>query len=148
MKSFTLITLLILLVSACASKDITAQFHRKEMKTEGFTKHFEESLFKITGKGLFSVELLIKDHLEIGRNDFALIIHDNRDRDVEGARLKIVSRMPGSNITIEPIVKEKGYGLYNVENLLVGEPGQWEFTLNIEKDGIEDSLVFNLQALK
>jgi hypothetical protein len=128
---------------------MTMQFHRTEKKIDGFTKHFDESLFNVTERGLFSVELLIKqEELKVGRNDFALIIHDNKDRDVEDAVLNIVSRLQEQAIAVSPVIRNKGYGLYGVENLLISMPGQWELKIEIKKDGVEDSLFFYFPVLR
>jgi hypothetical protein len=39
-------------------------------KHDAFTKHYEESLFQVTGKGMYSVEMVIKEHeLKTGVNE-------------------------------------------------------------------------------
>lgn len=141
--------LISLQIPACTSSDMTTQFHRTEKKIDGFTKHFDESLFKVTERGLFSVELLIKQEgLKVGRNDFALIIHDNKDRDVEDAVLNIVSRLQDQGIAVSPVIRNKGYGLYAVENLHISMPGDWELKIEVKKDSVEDSLFFYFPVLR
>lgn len=141
--------LIFLQIPACTSRDMTMQFHRTEKKIDGFTKHFDESLFKVTERGLFSVELLIKQEgMKVGRNDFALIIHDNKDRDVEDAVVNIVSRLQEQGIAVSPVIRNKGYGLYAVENLPISMPGHWELKIEVKKDSVEDSQFFYFPVLR
>lgn len=45
-----------------------------------FTKHFNESLFKISEKGLFSVEILMDEkEYKIGKDVVGIIVHDDHD---------------------------------------------------------------------
>ncbi|MDI6800761.1 MAG: FixH family protein [Thermodesulfovibrionales bacterium] len=101
------------------------------------TKHFNESLFKIMEKGKFSVEILMDEkEYRIGENVIGIVIHDKRDRDVEGAEIK------ATVVTSEGIrpllVKEKDDGLYTAEKPDFKREGRWELTIKIKKKGNED----------
>jgi hypothetical protein len=86
--------------------------------------------------------------MKVGRNDFALIIHDNKDRDVEDAVLKIVSLLKEQGIAVSPVMKNKGYGLYAVENLHISMPGHWELKIEVKTGSVEDSLSFYFPVLR
>jgi|GEM_PF-1136603 len=104
-----------------------------------FTKHFNESLFKITEKGLFSVEIVYDDReYVIGKDLIGIIIHDENDEDAEGAVI---------NVTVEGIlgdffVKEKGGGLYTVSNLSIKRAGEWKLIINVKHNKKEDRAIF------
>jgi len=111
-----------------------------------FTKHFDDSLFKITEKELFSVEIITdKKALEIDKNTAGIIIHDRKDTDVEGADIRVTRWLPknsqGSEETMK--VREKGNGLYVIEKLNLLMEGNWELRVKIKKGAIEDSVTFH-----
>ncbi len=109
-----------------------------------FTKHFRESIFKITEKGLFSVEILMDDkEYSIGKNVIGIVIHDARDEDVEGAELSIVlTDGEGRDISPAPVVREKGGGLYTVANVDIRRAGKWTFRITAKRKKDEDSATF------
>jgi hypothetical protein len=118
-------------------------------KVDGFTKHFGDSLFEITGRRLFSVEMRIKGHgLSLGANTLELIIHDSFDRDVAGALLTVVPVMPetGRGLEKNPEVVEKGGGLYSVE-CQIPTAGHWQIKVTVKKGDTEDSAVFDFPAV-
>ena len=72
-----LIAVAVIILAGCAMAGEKAHMHNS------FTKHYEQSLFKVTGKGMFSVEMVVKEHaLTTGVNSVDLIIHDKNDKDV------------------------------------------------------------------
>src|SRR6266498_2270080 len=93
--------------------------YSQEATKPKFTKHFNESLFEITGKGEFSIEILLDEkEYKIGKNVIGLVIHNRRDEDVEGAGILIMlTDEKGRNIGGSPVVTEKGSGLYTVAGL-------------------------------
>lgn len=109
-----------------------------------FTKHFNESLFNITDKGTFSVEILLDDReYKIGKDVVGIVIHNRYDEDVEGAAIKILSLMPEGQISTDsPVVKDKGKGLYIVSSLNLTKEGKWELKMSIKKEKVEDSTSF------
>jgi len=75
------------------------------------TKHYEQSLFKIMEKGLFSVEMVIKEkELKVGVNTLDIIVHGKNDKDVVGAKITVVPWMPemGHGVFEMPVVRERG----------------------------------------
>lgn len=75
-----------------------------------FTKHFNESLFNITDKGLFSVEILLdggKYH-KLGKDIIGIVIHNQYDKDVEGANVKITAMPEDQSGAIVPVIKDGG----------------------------------------
>jgi hypothetical protein len=120
------------------------EFKRIDKKFGKLTKHFEESLFKITEKGLYGVEvLLFEGNLNVGINNFDIVIHDSKDHDVGGAELKVISRMPEEGNIAEAKVKGSIPGLYSIDELDITTSGHWELVILIKKDGNEDSTVFD-----
>jgi hypothetical protein len=128
---------------------IAASAHMKykpKGRIQGFTKHFEKSLFEITRKGYYSVEMIIKGEvLKQGKNEIDLVIHDNKDSDVTGAEISLQPWMldMGHGIDIEPQIEEKGGGLYHVSNLVITMGGHWQLRVMVSKNGVTDTAVFD-----
>jgi hypothetical protein len=130
------------------SQDSEADQKPKQEKTR-FTKHFNETLFQISERGEFGVEILLddKEYPKLGKNVKGLVIHDKHHEDVEGADLKIVLLdSQGQDITGPLVVKEKGDGLYTVQNLDISKDSKGELRIRVRKKGIEDTAVFALPA--
>lgn len=129
-----------IIIAGCASTVTGPHGH------DEFTKHYEESMFEITKNGLFSVELVVKEHkLQTGVNEIDLIIHDKNDEDVVGAEVTVTPWMPemGHGVFERPSVTERGGGLYSVDNIILTMGGHWELRINVMKDNLEDSAVFD-----
>lgn len=109
-----------------------------------FTKHFNESLFKVTENRLFSIEILMDDkEYRIGKNVIGVVIHDARDEDVEGAEIDLTLRDGlGQDIAVTPLVKDKGDGLYTVANVDPRRGGKFELRMKVKKKNNEDSAIF------
>lgn len=111
-----------------------------------FTKHFNQSLFNITDKGLFSVEILMddKEYSKLGKGVIGLVIHNQHDEDVEGAEIRITAVMPeGRAGTDAPVVKDIGDGLYTVSGINLKKEGKWVLKIGIKKKKEEDSASFS-----
>lgn len=117
----------------------------------GFTRHYEESIFSISENELFSVEMVIKGkELKTGINAVDLIIHDSSDSDVVGAELTLIPWMPdmGHGVSENPVVTEKGDGLYSVNNISLIMPGRWDLKITVKKDRVKDTVVFSFPKIK
>lgn len=144
MKIYTAV-IIILLSIFCAVAEAGHQ-HNK-----GFTRHYEDSVFKVTDNKLFSVEMVIKHKAPVnGMNTADLIIHDRDDKDVTGAAITVVPWMPdmGHGVSEKPVVSEKGGGLYSVENITLIMGGHWELRIDINKDSLQDRVVFDFPDVK
>jgi hypothetical protein len=105
----------------------------------------------VTDEGLFGVEMLIKGkELTTGVNTVEVIIHDRNDRDVVGADITVTPWMPemGHGVFEKPVVRERGGGLYSVENIILIMGGRWELRMKIRKEKVEDSLTFDFPDVK
>ena len=125
--------------------------HSEQSEAGQHTKHYEHSLFKMTDKGLYSVEVVIKDKdLKVGVNTLDIIVHDKSDKDVAGAEIKMVPWMPemGHGVFEKPVVKERGGGTYSVENVILIMEGRWELKLKIKKNNAEDNVTFDFPDVK
>jgi hypothetical protein len=122
----------------------TAQAN-KDVK-RAFTKHFKETLFDITAKAEFSIEILLddKEYNKLGKDVVGIVIHNFHDADVEKAAIIIDFRNPdtGEPAAEKPVVKERGDGLYIVSNLDLKKEGRWKLTITVKKGAIEDSAQF------
>jgi len=110
-----------------------------------FTKHFNESLFDISGKAVFSVEILLDEkEYKIGKNVIGIVIHDSHDGDVEGAKITIDYRDidTAQLLSQSPVVKEKGDGLYTAANLDLTNGGNRKLVITVKKGNLEDSVQF------
>ncbi len=117
-----------------------------------FTKHFQETLFDITRHAAFSVEVLLDDkEYKIGQGVIGIVLHDDKDADVIGARLSLTLKNLGDGSSGGgPVsIADKGNGLYLVSGLNLQREGRWELSVTARKDGTEDSVSFILpDALK
>ncbi|MDF1526598.1 MAG: FixH family protein [bacterium] len=107
------------------------------------TQHYEDSIFKVTENGEFSVEVLFPDKkVEMGVNNVDLIIHNKKDEDVTGAKITVTPWMPsmGHGVMETPVANEKGGGLYNVKNVVFSMTGDWELRLEIASGSTADSV--------
>jgi hypothetical protein len=137
--------LVILLLIPCAVAGADHQ-HNKE-----FTKHYEDSMFMVTDKKLFSVEMVIKGKEPFtGVNTIDLIIHNREDKDVTGASITVTPWMPdmGHGVFEKPVVTEKGGGLYTVDNVIFIMSGHWELRVDVSEKGQQDRAVFDLPDVK
>lgn len=135
----------IMLTAGCAAPGTRDHRH------DAFTKHFDQSLFEVTEKGMFSVEMVIKEHeLRTGVNTVDLVIHDRNDRDVVGAVVTVTPWMPemGHGVFEKPVITEKGGGLYTVENIILIMSGHWELRVDVKSGAMEDSAVFDFPYVK
>ena len=137
--------ILIVILTGCAAAGSKPHNH------DDFTKHYENSLFEVTKKGMFGVEMVVKEHeLKTGANSIDLIIHDRNDRDLVGADITVTPWMPemGHGVFDKPLITEKGGGLYTVENIILVMSGHWELRVNIKNYWNEDSVVFDFPDVK
>lgn len=104
-----------------------------------FTKHFNETLFAVGGKGQVSIEVLLDEkEYKIGKDVIGIVVHDSHDEDVEDASLVVTAAGAA-----EPLkVKEKGGGLYLVPSAGLPKEGKWELTIAVKKKKIDDSAEF------
>ena len=110
-----------------------------------FTKHFNESLFNITDKDLFSVEILMddKEYAKLGKGVIGIVIHNQYDKDVAGVDIELTSVMPDRQVNADtPTIKDKGNGLYTVSNINLKKEEQWELKINLKKKKLKDSTSF------
>jgi hypothetical protein len=125
--------------------------HTDHAETAQPTKHYEQSLFRTSDHGLFSVEVVAKDkNLNVGVNSFDIIVHDKDNKDVAGADIKVAPWMPdmGHGVFEKPVVKERGGGIYTVENVILIMEGRWELKMHIRKNGMEDDVTFDFPDVK
>lgn len=117
-----------------------------------FTKHFQDTLFEIADKATFSVEVLLDEkEYKIGKDVIGLVVHNDKDEDVAGARITIVHKnlQTGEPAQGPITVKDKGDGLYIVSGLDLAREGGWELIITAAKAGVEDRVRFVLPgALK
>jgi len=135
MKKFALLAFLLVLFPLIAN----AQEEGK------FTRHYANSKFVISEGGKYSVEMLvIGDMLKTGMNSLDMVVHDSSDHDVMGAKLTVTPWMPemGHGVKTEPTITERGGGLYSAENVEITMPGMWQIKVAVDKDGVEDTAIF------
>ena len=141
-----------LLFFSCAISPANAYEGVNPAEKKLFTKHFQETLFDISERASYSVEVLLNDkEYEIGKNVIGIVVHDEHDEDVKGAKLSIVHRNLATNENASGAltVEDKGNGLYVVKGLTLQRDGRWELAITIEKDGVRDDVQFILpDALK
>ncbi len=125
---------------------VDASAQEKQETKLAFTKHFQETVFDITGKAKFSVEILLddKEYKKLGKDVVGIVIHDARDQDVEKAVIAINFRNleTGEYAKEKPVVKERGDGLYVVSDLNLKKEGRWKLSITVKKGSDEDRAEF------
>ncbi len=114
-------------------------------------KQILEGLKLISEKGLFNVTMSIEEsRFLVGVNSVDLSIKDMHGKGVSGAEIKFVPWMPemGHGVFEDPVLTEKGHGMYRVENIILVMGGHWEIRIGITKDIAEDRVVFNFPYVK
>lgn len=112
------------------------------------TKHYDESLFTMTEKGHFSVELLVK-----GGDTVDIIIHDSHDVDVEGGVVEAFMWTPEEGVldSEKLDVSELRGGRYRVMEIAPRD-GVWGIFFRIRKEGtfraddLVDSVVIEISG--
>ncbi len=148
-----IVLILMVFITACASTGNQEQEGERKHKHGGreFTQHLPGSNLRVTEKGMFSVEMNIPDkRLKVGVNTLDIIIHEQRDRDVTGAKITFTPWMPemGHGVFDPPVVVEKGNGLYTIENIVLVMGGHWEIRINIKWGDVEDNVVFDFPIVR
>jgi hypothetical protein len=151
------VALFFLLVTGCAANEEQAAGHMAGM-TEGqshedvrVTKHYDDSLSKLTDNNLYSLELVVPEkQLAMGVNTVEIIVHHAKGGDVPQAELTVTPWMPsmGHGAMQKPVVTERGGGLYSVDNIVFSMTGHWQLQVKVAKDGNEDTAVFDFPEVK
>jgi len=157
MRIQLIIVALIFLLVSCATTD-KPMTGTDEAMTEGHghggakvTKHFDDSLTKLTDKHLYSLELVIPDkNLMMGVNTVEIIVHHSTGGDVAQAEVTVTPWMPsmGHGVMEKPVITERGGGLYSVDNVIFSMVGHWQLQVGISKDDKVDSTVFDFPEIK
>jgi hypothetical protein len=122
-----------------------------EGDTPAITRHYGNSLLKLTETGLFGVELMIKgEQPKVGMNAADIILHDRNDRDVPGAEITVTPWMSsmGHGVFEKPVVTERGGGLYTVEDIRFSMEGPWELKIAVKKNDESDRVTFEFPDIK
>lgn len=135
----------VLVLTLLSSAVADAHEEHGESERRVFTKHFNGSLFAITEREDFSLELILDEsEYPIGRNVVGIVIHDSNDSDVVGAVLSVVQKAAETG-EIEPgplEITDLGNGLYTVSGLDLSREDRWELAVSVTKAGLTDSANF------
>ena len=147
MRSFFLgMGILLFLFTGCATDE--THLYGNESGNIKFTKHFDNSIFKIAGKGLFSVEIVTdRKDLGIDKDMIGLIIHNRHDEDVTGADIQVVALVPGQGQN-KIIINEIGGGLYSSGRVNLNMDSKLELRVRVKKGDAEDVAVFEFPDVK
>jgi len=149
MRKTVLLTLTLGLViwAGCAT---TETAHDDGGTHTSLTKHYGDTLFKVTDNGEYSVEVLLPDQkVEMGVNKVDIIIHDKNDRDVASADLTVTPWMPSMEhgVMEKPVINAKGGGLYSVTNVVFTMTGDWELKIRITEGSTTDTVIIALPPI-
>ena len=158
MKRFLLVIFAsVFLLMGCVATEKTMSVNNEGMtESHGHaeakvTKHFDDSLTKLTDNKLYSLELVIPGkNLMMGVNTIELIVHHSTGGDVAQADLTVTPWMPsmGHGVMQKPVITERGGGLYSIDNVVLSMTGQWQLQVKVAKDGKEDTAVFDFPEVK
>jgi len=155
----------IFLLAGCTPKEtqmnenqMSGQSSEMDQMTEGhqhgevkITKHFEDSLIKMTDNNFYTLEMVIPEkHLQMGVNTVEIIVHHATGGDVAQAELTVTPWMPsmGHGVMEKPVITERGGGLYTVDNLVFSMTGHWQLQVKVAKDDKVDTAVFDFPEVK
>ncbi len=91
------------------------------------------------------------DHTIVGNTIVTLTVVDVRSRNpVEGVRIEAVPWMTihGHGSSKKTRVKEKGKGIYAVEDVFFTMAGDWDLLITLRKDAIEDKAIVTFKNVK
>jgi len=147
----------VFLMMGCVATDKTMTGNNEAM-TEGHghsdakvTKHFDDSLTKLTDNNLYSLELVVPGkNLMMGVNTIEIIVHHATGGDVAQADLTVTPWMPsmGHGVMQKPVITERGGGLYSIDNVVLSMTGHWQMQVKVAKDSKEDTAVFDFPEVK
>jgi hypothetical protein len=147
----------VFLMMGCVATDKTMTVNNEAM-TEGHvhsdakvTKHFDDSLTKLTDNNLYSLELVVPGkNLMMGVNTIEIIVHHATGGDVAQADLTVTPWMPsmGHGVMQKPVITERGGGLYSIDNVVLSMTGHWQMQVKVAKDSKEDTAVFDFPEVK
>jgi hypothetical protein len=147
----------VFLMMGCVATDKTMTGNNEAM-TEGHghsdakvTKHFDDSLTKLTDNNLYSLELVVPGkNLMMGVNTIEMIVHHATGGDVAQADLMVTPWMPsmGHGVMQKPVITERGGGLYSIDNVVLSMTGHWQMQVKVAKDSKEDTAVFDFPEVK
>lgn len=112
---------------------------------------YSASIHKKSEKGSYSVTIVIGGGgLTVGNNSMDIIVHDMAGSSVSGADVTLTPWMPehGHGVSVEPVITERGGGLYSIDNVLANMAGRWEFIIGITSDGVEDTVLIDVPNLR
>jgi hypothetical protein len=145
------------LLAGCAVKEEQTAGQMEDM-AEGHghgdvkvTRHYDESLTRLTDNNVYSLELVIPDkYLKMGANTVEIIVHHATGGDVAQAELTVTPWMPsmGHGVMQKPVVTERGGGLYSVENVVLSMTGHWQLQVQVASEDKIDSAVFDFPEVK
>lgn len=141
----SMILALFFILSGCSTEGLISEIRGEVPEEKNYTRHFKDSLYSITEKGLFSVEILSdKKELNIARDAAGIIIHDTDDEDVGGASVQVFLHIPAQDQEGSVLLNaaDIGSGLYTVKDLDLKREGPWDIRVKITKGGAEDMAVF------
>jgi len=143
---------LFLVVSSSNSMEMPAQ-KIQDLQPQGMALEkaggLDSSLDKMSHNRMFRVQLQIDAPLQVGLNSLKLSVQDGKGAAIAGARLTITPWMPGMGhgVTVTPMVKEVGDGIYEVENIGFSMPGHWQLKIDISSAVQDDKVVFEFAAV-
>jgi len=153
---FVIFALFLLLGGCATTEEYTAGQMEGMSKGHGhgdvkITKHFDDSLTKLTDNNLYSLELVIPEkQLHMGVNTVEIIVHHATGGDVPQAEVTVTPWMPGMGhgVMQKPIITERGGGLYSADNVVLSMTGHWQLQVKIAADNKEDTAVFDFSEVK
>jgi hypothetical protein len=108
-------------------------------------------LQKTTAQGMFHVKMTLETNkLSVGKNSALVTVMDKQGKPVTGTRLTVRPHVArhGETSLMKPTVVEKSDGVYQVRNIYIDMPGDWELKVTVRKNDTEDSAVFEFPGVK
>ncbi len=111
-----------------------------------------EILEKRSEDGFFIIKMRIEpSNPVVGNNIVTLTIFDSRSKTpIESAKIEAVPWMTthSHGSSKKTIIKEKGNGVYVVENVYFTMEGDWDLLVNIQINKKEDKVIFTFKDVR
>lgn len=142
---------ILLLIFTLAFLGCAANYEVKPPTTTMTVQHIDGSIFKVTEKGFYTTELVLKKKKPVvGKNRGHMIVHNYKAVDTPDLGITAVLYMPETGAVSKEtvVVKDKRKGLYSIENMYFDKPGKWELKMEIIGQSYSDTVVLQLPDVK
>lgn len=109
------------------------------------------SLIKQTRNKVFVIQMSLPEKgLSVGFNELNLSVKSPEGGAVGNAVVTVRPWMPGMGhgVTVVPVIKEEGVGVYRAEKVGFSMPGYWQLIVSVTQKDRQDEAIFEFPDIK